>query len=110
MNRESSFTILTLKSGKNCYHAVFNCEVTWEENVEIMAWNRLFTKHQKLTGWFILQCIKKGSTLRVSPKKEKPSPRIVYRHGKQENQIEQFLTYRKLIKTITNKLKTSPYP
>ena len=30
-----------------------------------------------------MQCIKESSTLRVSPKKEKPSPRIVYRYGKE---------------------------
>lgn len=91
---------IIFKSSENCYHVVFNREVVWETNIEIMAWVCLLTKHQKLTGWFILQCIKKGSTLRVSPKKQKPSPRMVYRFGKEDTQIKNFLDYRKLIKKI----------
>jgi hypothetical protein len=72
--------------------------VSWKDNVKIMAWVCLLSKHKKLTGWFILQCIKEGSTLRVSEKKEKPQPRIVYRYGSQQNQIAEFLAYRKVVK------------
>ena len=79
---------------------------SWTENVRIMAWVCLMSKHRKLTGWFILQCIKKGSTLRVSPKNQKPSPRIVYRYGKQDKQIRSFLDYRNLIKRIIRGLET----
>lgn len=96
---------LILKSSIDCYHVLFNREVSWEENVEIMAWVCLLTKHQKLTGWFILQCIKKGSTLRVSPKRDKPSPRIVFHHGKQNKEIKNFLVYRRLIKKISGKMR-----
>jgi hypothetical protein len=49
---------------------------------------------------FILQCIKQGSTLRVSPKKEKPTPRIVYRYGTQKQEIRNFLQYRKIVRVI----------
>jgi hypothetical protein len=52
------------------------------------------------------QCIKEGSTLRVSAKKEKPEPRIVFRFGSQDNQIADFLAYRKIVKSIIAKLKT----
>lgn len=94
-----------LKSSENNYHTPFNKTVSWKENVGIMAWVCLLTKHTKLTGWFILQCIKKGSTLRVSPKRDKSSPRIVYRHGTQDREIRHFLAYRKVIKNIIRNLR-----
>ena len=95
---------IILKSSANCYHVVFNRKVSWEENVKIIAWACLITKHKKLTGWFIFQCVKKGSTLRISSKKGKPSPRIVYRYGKQDKEIQNFLQYRRLIRTILRKM------
>ncbi|MDH7558244.1 MAG: hypothetical protein QHH18_06540 [Candidatus Bathyarchaeota archaeon] len=53
-----------------------------------------------------MQCIKQASTLRVSPKREKGSPRIVYRYGSQSNQIREFLVYRKLVKNMVHRLET----
>jgi hypothetical protein len=53
----------------------------------IVAWVCRESKHQGLWRWFLLQCIKKESTLRVSPKRKKPSPRIVYRFGKRDEEI-----------------------
>lgn len=47
-----------------------------------------------------MQCIKEGSTLRISPKKDKPSPRVVYREGKQDEEIESFIAHRMLIKNL----------
>jgi len=41
--------------------------------------------------------------LRVSPKGDKSSPRIVYRYGRQDREIRQFLAYRELIKGITGR-------
>jgi len=95
---------IILKSSKNCYHVVFDRAVTWEENVSIMAYVCLISKHEKLTGWFILQCRKKASTLRVSDKKDKPMPRIVFRYGSQKGRIAEFLRFRKLVKGIVRKL------
>jgi hypothetical protein len=93
-----------LRSSKNCYHVVFDRKVTWNENVSIVAYVCLGSKHQKLTGWFILQCRQKASTLRVTRKKDKPPPRIVFRSGSQNDRIAQFLKFRKLVKTIARKL------
>jgi hypothetical protein len=93
-----------LKSSVNCYHVVFDRKVTWNVNVKIMAWACLVSKHRGLTGWFILQCIKKGSTLRVSPKKDKPAPRIVYRQGRQDGQIRDFRNYRRLLASIQSRI------
>jgi hypothetical protein len=83
---------LILESSPDCYHVVFDRTVSWSENVAIMAWVALTSKHWKLTGWFILQCIKRGSTLRVSTKGDKRSPRIVRR---EESQNDCFLTLTK---------------
>ncbi|UCE15814.1 MAG: hypothetical protein JSV12_08125 [Candidatus Bathyarchaeota archaeon] len=73
--------------------------------MRIIAWACLITKHKKLTVWFIFQCVKKGSTLRISCKKGKPSPRIVYRYGKEDGEIRNFLQYRRLIKNIMRKMR-----
>lgn len=79
-------------------------KVSWNENVKFMAWVCLITERRKLTGWFIMQCIKKGSTLRISPKKEKSSSRVVYRHGKQHKEIRDFLHCHKRINNILRKM------
>ena len=98
---------IIFKSSKNHYHVVFDRKVSWKENVKIMAWVSLLSQHKALTKWFLLQCIKQASTLRVSPKRKKPMPRIVYRYGSQENQIAEFLAYRNIIKGIIAKLKNT---
>jgi len=50
--------------------------------------------NEALQKWLLMQCIKKSSTLRISPKKGKPSPRLVDRYGKQNGEIRNFLQYR----------------
>lgn len=94
---------IILKSSERCYHVVFNRSVDWSENVSIMAWIALLSNNKGLQKYHLLQCIKQSSTLRISDKNEKPSPRIVYRYGKQDDQIQSFLEYRKLIKRIIKK-------
>lgn len=95
---------IILKSSRNSYHVVFDRPVSWVRNVAIVAWVCLMTKHRKLTEWLIMQCIKHASTLRLSPKKEKPAPRIIYRHGTQNEQVSNFLRYRKVVQTIIGRL------
>lgn len=97
---------IILKSSRNHYHVVFNLEVTWSENMRIVAWVSLLAGNEKSKDYLVMQCIKQSSTLRVSPKKQKPSPRIVYRYGKQDQEIQDFLEYRKLIKNIIEKIGT----
>ena len=53
-----------------------------------------------------MQCIKGGSTLRISPKKDKPSPRIVYRYGKHDGEIHLFLLKRQEIWNIMKKMNS----
>ena len=96
---------IILKSSKNCYHILFNRKVSWSENVRIMAWVAIESQIQKLKDYVLMQCIKMSSTLRISSKKGKPSPRIVYRFGKEDDQIHSFLSYRRKIKRIQRKIK-----
>jgi len=89
---------IILKSSKNHYHVLFDRSVTWKKNIHIMAWVWIESKNEGLGKWFAMQCIKESSTLRLSPKKEKSSPRIVFRFGNQDNETTNFLKYRKLVK------------
>jgi len=91
---------IILKSSEKCYHVVYNRKVSWSENMRIVAWVALLSRIEKLKKWFLMQCIKESSTLRVSPKRTKSSPRIVYRHGRQDEQIRSFLRYRRKIKNM----------
>ena len=45
------------------------------------------------------------STLRVSRKGDKPSPRIVYRYGKQDGEIRNFLLKRRQIWRILRRME-----
>ena len=89
-----------LKSSEKCYHALFGRPVSWSENMRIVAWVALQSHNQGLTKWLLMQCIKESSTLRISTKREKPSPRIVFRRGKQNQQIKDFEKTRSLAKNI----------
>jgi len=91
---------IIMRSSENNYHVVFNRRVSWSENMQVVDWVALLSHNSMLEKWLIMQCIKEGSTLRVSTKGDKPSPRIVYRHGKQDGQIKEFPGYRELIKDI----------
>jgi len=53
-----------------------------------------------------MQCIKKGATLRVSPRKENPCPRIVFRYGSQDEGVREYLEWRKRLKDIMRKMKS----
>ena len=86
---------LILRSSKNNYHVVFDREVDWSENVSIMSWVVLTNKKPKLLKRFLLQCIRKASTLRVSSKRDKAPPRIVFRNGDSASQIRVFLKFRR---------------
>jgi len=61
---------------------------------------------EKRQDYVFMQCIKGGSTLRISPKKAKPSPRIVYRYGKQDGEIRLFLLKRQEIWNIMRKMNS----
>jgi hypothetical protein len=96
---------LILKSSENHYHVIFNNKVNWAENMSIVAWVSLQSNNQNMLRYLRMQCIKKSSTLRVGPKGEKSSPRIVYRVGNQDVQIKEFLELRREIKKYCHRSK-----
>jgi hypothetical protein len=95
---------IILRSSENCYHVVFDRRVSWRVNVKIMAWVSLLSHKVKLQKWFTMQCIKQGSTLRISPKGDKTCPRIVYCYGEQGGQIKEFTDFRKMVKKMMRNL------
>jgi len=74
--------------------------------MHIMDWVAMESQIPKLKDYVLMQGIKEGSTLRVSPKGDKPSPRIVYRYGKQDGEIRLFLLKRQEIKNIIRRMRT----
>jgi len=91
---------IILKSSEKHYHVVFDRYVSWEENLSIIGWVAILSKSVHLLRYLAMQCIKMSSALRVAPKGDKPSPRIVDKFGSQENAIKDFLRHRQLIKRI----------
>ena len=89
-----------LKSSRDHYHVVFNKTESWERNTQIIAWVALLSRNAGLKKWVLMQCIKGASTLRVSSKREKASPRIVFSEGKQDQEIATFKRWRRLIKKV----------
>ena len=94
------------KSSYKHYHVVFDRYVSREDNLSVVAWVALLSQNRGLTKWLLMQLIKMGSTVRVSPNtnKDKPSPRLVYRFGCQDHAVRDFLRYRQLIKRIYRSL------
>ena len=88
---------LILRSSKDNYHVVFDREVCWSENVSIMSYAVLTSRKPKLRKWFLLQCRREASTLRVSSKRDKAPPRIVFRNGDSASRIRVFLKDRRRI-------------
>jgi len=96
---------IILKSSKKCYHVVFDRYVNWDENMSIVGWVSIISKSLKLKDYLGMQCIKMSSTLRVAPKGDKPSPRIVFKYGSQDHAIKDFLEFRQRIKKIFRSVK-----
>jgi hypothetical protein len=72
--------------------------------MRVVAWVALMSHCKGLQRWHLMQCIKQGSTLRLSPKGGNPSPRIVYKFGKQDKKILDFLSFRRHTKEIIRKI------
>ena len=106
LKRFSLGGFLVLESSPGCFHVVFDRTVDWGENMRVVAWVALLSRKMKLRRWFLMQCIKQKSTLRVSKKYElngivKLSPTIVCYEGSQRNEIAEYYSYRQLILEIS---------
>jgi hypothetical protein len=95
---------LIMRSSYRCYHVVFNRSVSWPENLQIDAWAAIVSNNRNAQTWCLMQCIKGISTLRVSVKQVKLTPRIVCRYGNQDGEIAQFLRTRRRIKRMLRKV------
>lgn len=73
--------------------------------MRIVAWVALLSNNPMLQKCTLMQCIKEGSTLRISPKKDKPSPRIVFKCGSLDGQVKEFLNFRKQVKDIMRNMR-----
>jgi hypothetical protein len=77
------------------YLVVFNRPVRWKTNDTVMNWVALESGNEGLQRYVRMHCIKKASTIRFTAKGDKPSPRIVFRYGKQDKQIWKLLETRR---------------
>lgn len=106
---------IILKSSKNCYHVLFDRYVPGEENQSMRArlWAAILLKSVSLLRYLVIQCIKRSSTLRVSPKNENHSPGIVTRngsYGSQEHAIKDFLGYRQCARMLSRVVGVAKMP
>jgi hypothetical protein len=95
---------IILESSKGSYHVVFNRAVSWDRNLHIVCWVAMMSQIKSLIRYALMQGIKESSTLRVGPKGEKPSPRVVYHWGEQRGQIKEYLKGRREINKIARNL------
>lgn len=82
---------------KASYLVIFNRKVKWDLNVRIMAWVAIQAQNLNLKNYVLMQCIKRSSTVRCGRKGKKPSPKVVFRFGRQDGQIARFLETRSFI-------------
>jgi hypothetical protein len=92
---------LILNSSRGSYHIVFNRTVSWTKNKHIMDWVALMVEGKRLKNlplakYALMQGIKESSCLRIGRKMDKPVPRIVYRFGKEDNEIRNYLRIRRM--------------
>lgn len=85
---------------KRSFHAVFGKPVRWDTNVKIMDWVALESGLPQVQKYALMQGIKMSSTLRMSPKGDKPAPFPVFRYGSQDRQIKRYLETRRLVSKI----------
>ena len=95
---------IVFESSRGSFHFVYNRPVTWRRNMNVMSWVAVDSQLGKLSDYVLMQTIKESSTLRVGQKYRKPSPRIVYRHGKQDRQIKELQEMRTTINHVSKNL------
>jgi len=99
-NADYSKTVLRYRTAN--YHIIFNRKVSAMENHSIIAWLCMYLKDENLTKWFLMQCIKQTTTLRIGFKGNKKPPKEVYRFGNQDKMIAEFLDNRQFILDFLN--------
>ncbi|MEM2999766.1 MAG: hypothetical protein QXX34_04485 [Candidatus Bathyarchaeia archaeon] len=100
---------LILKSSEKHYHLVFDKPCRWSKVFRVISWIAIMSRQPEAWKYVCMQAIKGCCTLQVSPKPlspqgVKPSPRLVYRYGNQENMIKEYLALRKQASAIVKSL------
>jgi hypothetical protein len=98
---------IILRSSEGHYHVLFDASVDWSGNCHVMGWVAVESGFSKSVDYALMQLIKESSTVRVGAKGKSGSPKIVYREGSQDNEIKNFLDYRRKIKKINRKTTIS---
>jgi len=94
-------------TSKGNYNIIFNKPLTTTQihTIAGKVYFYLLSAKGKKTAdnfglWFILQCVKKAMTVRISPKLSKPEPRIIKMKGKLDQICKQYLETFDLYKEI----------
>jgi hypothetical protein len=98
---------LFAESSKRHYHLVFNRRTAKSKVISMIATICLRTRDEELTRWFLNQFTRGNFTLRISSKGKKPSPKIVFRYGKQDKETKRYLQHRRFIRGNFFKLADS---
>ena len=95
------------ETSKGNYNVIFNKPLKTEQIHALggKAYFYLLTacgknKANQYGLWFILQCVKKAMTVRVSPKLHKPEPKIVMTYGKTDKICKDYIETKQLMKNI----------
>lgn len=91
---------LVLRSSRKNYHVVFNKPLSWRIALQVIfAAGPCRKRWQGHFSWAELQAIKGAATLRIGPKGRKRPPRPVFKAGKQDKEIKDYLSLRNALKT-----------
>jgi hypothetical protein len=90
---------LLLNSSRGNYQAIFDRHVNWKSVMSIIfSCAFKYRQNPKLTGWCVMQAIKKSCTLRISNKGKKKPPKIIAQVGTQHRAIKDYLDIRKSLR------------
>lgn len=99
---------IIFKSSPEHYHLIFDKPCSVIKVFKVISWIAIMSRNPNIWKYVCMQGIKGYCTLRVSPKPINPNgfkhtPRIVYRHGTQNQMIKDYLTFRKhILKSVKN--------
>ena len=100
LNEFDLWGYLIRRSSENSYHVIFDRPVSWSENLSIVSNVYLWVGSRDLNRWLVMQCRKQTSTIRCTPKGNKPTPTNIELKGRRDNKITNFLEEEKMIKNI----------
>jgi len=102
MERYNLEGYIILESSPNNHLAIFNEPVSWEDNTHIMGFAGWLIKTHDYDRWLTMQLIKRTSTVRVSPKGDKPAPTIVYEYGEADKMIAKYKQFCTLMLSLVS--------